>query len=566
MLWISRLKAVTVVQLMSIDVNHYYERSQVYADIFSDVFILLTPAVVFLTIFLLSFKNLKLTVKNMELKFHKMPDYVFWGLIPAVSVCANAWIAHNVIGATPRVFDGFNYWFQAKNISLGHFYSPAPPLPELFRFPFIIIKNSKWYGSVYPGFPLLLAPGVKFGIGWLVNPFLGGVTLSALFFMAKEILGKKLSKLLVILGLISPFFRMMNSIFMSHAAAILWITIATWMLWRWAERKNKVNLWTPFIAGIALGWIYLTRPQAGAVSMPAILIWSAFRVRWCGWRRLVVFIFPLLCAAVFLGVYNYQLTGDCLTNPRYFVDPGRSLGFGDDLGEPLPGGARSGHDWSRGFKNAGILVNLWNSEMFGWGSSGLVGWPLFLVLLVITRCYRKPETWIFFMSIFLNVFLYVFYFTPSPNFGPRYLAGIIPSTLVLSSMGFRELHRLIFKRHEVQYCHAGISILLLCLFLVTLLIAIPLQSIHYGILPPCLNREEIAEPSTPSIILIPPDLQCMNTFIWNSPALNGNIFLPQVDDEILKKLSSNFPGRSVYLLGTESGDSKKLTVKRLELK
>ncbi|MCD4655154.1 hypothetical protein K8T06_14630 [bacterium] len=556
------MRSGSLAQLADMDVSRYFERSAVYAELLSNVFVFLTPAALLLTIFLLTFRTFRCSVQKIESRWLNLPDWVFWGVVPVVSALVNAWVAYSVIGGVPRIFDAFNYWFQAKNFSLGQLYASAPPVPEFFRFPFIIIREGKWFGSVYPGFPLLLASGEKCGCSWLINPFLGGITLSLWFVMTKEILNTKLARLLVILGAFSPFFRMMNAIFMSHSAAILWVTLATWMFWRWAKMKNRISIWVPFIAGFALGWLYITRPQAGAVTMPALFLWTVFKVRWCGWRRLLVFIFPLVCAIVFLGVYNQNLTGDFRVNPRYFVDPGRSLGFGNDLGEPIPGGGRSGHDWVRGMRNAGILINLWNSEMFGWGAYGTIGWLTLLLVLVLFRCYRRPETWIFFSCVLLNISLYVFYFTPSPNFGPRYLSETIPATLILSVVRLREVHRILFRRFDLPGYHTGILTLICCLTIVSAAVTIPLQMTHYGILPECLDRSEIKEPNNPSIILIPEDLQRMNTFTWNSPDLSGNIFLPLRDANSMRNLRLAFPGHKFYCLERTSKGNEKYVLKR----
>lgn len=542
--------------LSAFDVDHYYERASAYASYLSVTFLLLTPAVLLLGALMVSFKPVTDGVHRMAAHWKLLPDFWFQYVLPLFFFLACAWTAHSVIGGVPRVFDAFNYWFQAKNFSVGQWYAPVPPVPEAFKFPFIIMREGRWYGSVYPGYPLLLAPGIKWNVDWLVNPAIGALSLSCIYLAVREVVNKPMARVAVVLGVFSPFFRMMNAIFMAHAPVILWVSLAVYSLWRWSKMKDETPRWIPLLAGVSLGWIYITRPQAGAVTMPFVLIAAAFRIRRLRRRHIIPFLIPLMIAVVFLGYYNHQLTGDYRINPRYYVDPGRRLGFGEDIGEPLEGGERSGHNWHRGLNNVITLWHLWNAEMYGWGAYGLIGWPALFILIVLIKRRNDAAAWVFSLSILLNFFLYIFYFTPSPNFGPRYISESIPATLIVTAMGLQELYKSI-ARHAEQRAALAFVILVTCLLaVVSLAVVVPLQTIHYGILPKARHRDAVPTAAPDALILIPREYMTMNIMTWNSPNLDGNIFVPLGDGNRLPALKKAFPERSFYRLSESSNPAQ----------
>ncbi len=549
---------------MSFGPEKYFERAAVYASHLQAIFIWLTPFALASAAFLLTFSTFKrLSVRLIE-GWNNLPDWIFKWAIPFVFTILSAWTAYSVIGGVPRIFDGFNYHFQARNFALGQLHAAAPPLPDLFRFPFIIIDGGRWYGSVYPGYSLLLAIGVRFGIDWMVNPVIGGLALLLMYFASREIYGERFARLVSVTGMLSPFFRMMSAIFMAHATAIIWVTLAMWMAFRWLKQGKKTTFMTLFWAGFALGWLYITRPQAGIVALLILFTYVLVKNRQSGWKQLFILALPLLFSIVFLAYYNDQLTGDYRINPRYFVDPERKLGFGDDLGEPLPGGRRSGHDLGRGLHNAALLLNLWNAEMLGWGSWGILGWMTIITICPIVLERKNPLHWILLSSILLNVGLYVFYYTASPNFGPRYLAEVIPASLILFASGLTAV-----SSREPGWCRyngkpVGLFIVTIILCLISGFVTVPLHRLHYGILPPMMARRAVPDPGKPSIILIPPQLYRMNIYTWNSPDLSGNIFLPlgKLSDEVedIQRIKEAFPNRSLYRLERTGTDTETLSL------
>ncbi len=469
-----------------------------------------------------------------------------------VSLIASSVTAVWMIGATPRVLDEFNYYFQAQNFSNLMLSAPAPPMPELFRFPFIIFHDGRWFGSVYPGFSLFLAAGLKLGIPWIINPVFSAVTVCVIYLLGREALTEQTGRVAAILTVFSPFHRMMGAIFMSHASATAWGALSVYLLWRHTRDRERRPIVVSVAAGCAIGVLYWIRPQsAGVVLLPMVpimasLIWN----RKVSVIRLIFLITPVVIAIVLLAGYNSALTGDGDVNPRYFIDPGRRLGFGDDIGEPLPGGGRSGHTILKGIRNVGILLNLWNSDLFGTGAIGLIGIPLLLTLAgVSTRCAKYHANWIMAGSLAINLCLYFFYYTPSPNFGPRYLAETIPASMILAAWGLLRLDR---NAHAISATFASLT-LVFCL-LISSATMLPIHTVHYGILPPTLERDRIPDMPGSAIYLIDRKDYCLNVFTWNQPDLRGDVFIVDPGDSRALELQRFFPEKALFRIELQGTD------------
>ncbi len=547
-------------------IGEYFTRADMYLAYMKTLFLFALPAVICLVWAMSRISRSSRAASRISHLLSEVPAIVFNLVLPLLFVCMAAVTAFKMLNGTPRIFDAFNYWFQAKNFSLGQLYAAVPPLPEYFQFPFIIMENGKWFGSVYPGYPLVLSLGVAVNCSWIVNPILGGLALFVLYRAGRDFVGENLARVAVILCFISPFFRMMAAIHMSHMAALLWILIGNWMLWRWATHRKNCRIWIPLLAGLALGFTYITRPQAGAVIILPFIIFALFNVRQFKWRQIAVFILPLIVFYGLILAYNHSLTGDVFTNPRYFVDPGRRLGFGEDIGEPLPGGSRSGHNFTKGLRNLETLITLWNSDMFGWGSWRWLGLSSLLLVLALMLPERKMIEILFAAGIVLNLSLYFFYFTPSPNFGPRYLAEAIPATIFLTVIGGNKLNRFLGKiTRSPDRAREFMTLCPIVLTLITAPVFLSLHQAHYGILPPILEKSALPTLDTeePAFILLSPGLYKMNVFTWNSPDLNGNVILRDEGEDQIRKLKTAFHDYSFYRVEEIPEHSGKLVLTRL---
>jgi 4-amino-4-deoxy-L-arabinose transferase-like glycosyltransferase len=541
-------------------IDDYGLRALLYREWMNWFFILAVPSVLIIAwIFSRTIpgKNVAQTINR---TLDTLPNWVFMIVLPVLFLGVAGITAHRMIGATPRVLDSFNYLFQAENFSRGQLYAQVPPVKDCFQFPFIIMQDGRWYGSVYPGFPFLLALGVLACIPWMVNPFLGGIGMMVVYLAGRKFFDESLARRAVLLLAVSPFYRMISSIFMSHVAAMLWALLSISLLWRWITEGRSARAVIPFLAAVALGFNYITRPQTAAVVVAPFLFLGFVRTakRKISMKHLAVFLFVLAVFYTGLSGYNRMLTGDPDINPRYAVDPGRRLGFGRDIGETLPGGVRGGHSLSKGFKNVEILLNLWNSDMFGWGASSILGICFVMVWCALILPNHKMIEWLLGVGIGCNCLLYIFYFTPSPNFGPRYLSGIIPATVLLTVSGARKLVQAVSRR---GWDLAGINREFVTLSTLLLVIGaavfvLPVHTYHYGQLPPMTARNSVPQFSQDEniLVLIPDEFYTLNIFTWNSPDLDGIIFLRNPGAELVAELRRAFPDRCFFLVDGYDSD------------
>ncbi|MDX1417761.1 MAG: hypothetical protein R3293_26405, partial [Candidatus Promineifilaceae bacterium] len=127
-------------------------------------------------------------------------------LVLALAACgAAAIIAALILERMPHVQDSLTYLFQAQLLAQGRLWADAPPLPEFFEHEFLAVSDGRWFGQYPPGFPFLLAIGVRLGQPWLINPILAGLTLVLLYLLGRALFGRSTGFIAAVLALTSPF-------------------------------------------------------------------------------------------------------------------------------------------------------------------------------------------------------------------------------------------------------------------------------------------------------------------------------------------------------------------------
>jgi hypothetical protein len=451
-----------------------------------------------------------------------------------------------VLRGTPAVADGFNYYFQAKNFLAGQASAPVPPAAEYFRILFVMQYHGRWFGSSYPGYPALLALGLALGAPGLVSPLLAAVALWLAVRLALLEHGRREAGLVALLAMLSPFFVAVSSLFMAHGTALFSVMLAIYG-YRRALRAERPGPWLWASAGgVLLG--LCSRPQAIlAVGLPFGLqgLWAVIR-RHRALRWVVPFLVAGVLAAGVLGLYNMGTTGDPFDNPRYRVSPERRLGFGADVGVPNPWHPTPGHTLGRGLWNTGLNLSLLNADLLGWGGGFPLGLTLVLALIPVLWRERRRVDLLFFAGFLVNVLLYVGYYTPSPNFGPRYYYESIPFLLILVSRGILVLWDGA-RRAGHEALAAGIPLGLSLLVVQALVVHLPRHLVHYSAsLPPVVQRGEIEglDDLDRAIVLTDFEQFRSGVFLWNDPNLRGPvIFAAAPRDGDLSRLRAAFPDR-----------------------
>ena len=144
-----------------------------------------------------------------------------WALAAGgVTTVVAAILSAVVFGRIPHVQDSIAQLFQARIFAGGRLWAPAPPLPDFFGAAHMILRDGRWFSQYPPGHALLLVPGVWLGVPWLVNPVLGGLAVSGIYFLARELFDRATARVSALLAVLSPFLLLMSAEFMSHAGAL----------------------------------------------------------------------------------------------------------------------------------------------------------------------------------------------------------------------------------------------------------------------------------------------------------------------------------------------------------
>ena len=98
-----------------------------------------------------------------------------WG-VAAWVVVVTALVSWFVMEGVPHIDDSISYLFQAKYLSTGQLFLPAPPDSASFHVAETIVDGPRWFGYAFPGWPAVLALGALVGLPWLVNPLIAGLT------------------------------------------------------------------------------------------------------------------------------------------------------------------------------------------------------------------------------------------------------------------------------------------------------------------------------------------------------------------------------------------------------
>ncbi len=364
--------------------------------------------------------------------------------------CASVWVvlvsallSSSVFERVPHIPDAVMYLFQAKYFAYGHLYLPSPPDASAFEVPITINDGEKWYGIGQPGWPAILAIGVRLGVPWLVNPVLGGLTVLLVYALVRRLYDRKVAHAAVLLVAVSPWFLFMSASFMTHPLTVAW-TLGSLVAIQ-ISSDTKSTLWGA-LSGACLGGLLLTRPFEGVLLSVPIGLW-AMGLETARIPRRSVMAFGL--AVVLVGglnlPYNWALTG----RPTYFpitkytdeawYRGANRLGFGQDVGnfgwnhlDPLPG-----HGLLDVLINANQNLYMTNVELFGWGF-GSLGLAL---LLVVWRRWTRAD-WLMLSMIVAIIGGYSFYwFSGGPDFGARYWYLILIPLVVLTVRGIQELQR-----------------------------------------------------------------------------------------------------------------------------
>lgn len=387
-----------------------------------------------------------------------------------------------VFERVPHIDDSVSNLFQAKYLSAGHLYLPAPPDSASFHVAETIVDGPRWFGYGFPGWPAVLAIGAFFGLPWLVNPLLGGVAVLLTHRLIQSLYERGTANAAVALLCLSPWLIFTSGSFMGHPVSLVWGLTALVAVDR--ERQRHTGAWG-VVAGAAIGALFLTRPiealLVGGVAFVWMLGWrSGERGRF---RSAAAFAASAAGIGVLVFMYNAALTGDPMYAPQMmWTDrtwgPGVDrLGFGPSIGipvwtniDPLPG-----HGLADVVLNANKNFFMANFELFGWACGSLLLAGLFVLFLPKGRA-----DWLMIALVGAVIMGHsAYWFSGGPDLGPRYWYQALIPLVALTVRGAQAVAQRVQTRDSVGSLRIGIFVAAACVSAVVTVLPWRSATKHY---------------------------------------------------------------------------------------
>jgi 4-amino-4-deoxy-L-arabinose transferase-like glycosyltransferase len=349
-----------------------------------------------------------------------------------IVVCVAAFVVTALVSTfaferLPHLEDEVAYLFQAKTVALGRLTVPSPGQPDSFWTPFVLDHQGQRFGKYPPGWPVVLALGVRAGVAWLVNPLLAAIALYLVYRLGRTLYDGRVGLLAAALGLTSPLFLVLSGSFLSHLITMVWLLLfSLWFIWT-ARGKSR---WYALGAGVVLGLVFLTRSLTAVAYALPFAIYSLVQIlrrRQDHWSSYVIVALGGALVAALLPVYQWAVTGDPWLNPYVLWWPYDRIGFGPSIGA-MPGGHSPFYAWI----NLKQDLSRAATDVLGW--PGLSWLPLLLGLALRPR---RARDWALLAPFFCLVVAYLFYWIGSPArlWGPRYYFEGFAGLWLLASVG-----------------------------------------------------------------------------------------------------------------------------------
>ena len=472
-------------------------------------------------------------------------------LLAIASFAGSAALCRGVLDPWPHVSDEVSYWFQARAFAAGRSSLTAPDadLQGFFPAEWVVADHGRWFSVFPPGWPLLLAIGVKLGVPWLVNPALGALALLVIDRLVLRLAGEAKALAATILCASSPFFLFMGASFMSHPASLLFTALSTLLLFEGASTGRRM----PFVlSGCCSGLALLVRP------LDAVSLWAAsaayLALRHRTKEKLLGTCLSALgpaAGAVVYVLYNHALSDRWLVPLFQLTSPHNRLGFGADVGLPWSGFSSPGHNPWRAALNLNFNLAVLSADLFGWPISSLCP-ALWLV------CFGRlslPHRWAAAAALGLAL-AYALYWYHGVCFGARFYFDALPALLVLTVEGLGQARAALATRWEdvaARRALATLAAFVVACFVFSATVYVPIVSFFE----PYHNQWNVdgeladfvaARSIKSGIVFVGPTLyDYERALLWNAlePGAGDVIYAFErgADDEALVR---RFPGRPVF--------------------
>ena len=474
-------------------------------------------------------------------------------MLAAWAVLASVVLSRWVFQAVPHVPDEVAYWFQAKYLAAGHLWLPPPVDAGAFELPHVANIGGKWYSIFPPGWPAVLALGIATHAATLLNPVLAGLTILVLHPWLRRLYGLATANVACALLALSPMFLLMSAGLMAHPLSAFCFVCAGALVHRAWRTRSIVSA---MLAGVALGWLTLTRTYEGMLMCLAFGVYGLTRWRWLRSERLVLVSLAVPIGAVAVGAlmlpYQQALTGSALRDPitlyfdTVFYPHSNRLGFGPDIANFGWGtDFMPGHSPLEAVLNAqldGVLINV---ELFGWAIGSIA--PICLYAMWRRRLFN-PEDALFIAIPTVVVIGQGLYWYAGADYGARYWYQVLIPCCVLAA---KALSSTSVPMPRMASAALVLSLIGVCIF-------VPWRAatkyLGYRGMNDSVVRLLRECPMSNGLVLVrdamgdAPFGVYAAAAVLNRPDFSGSapVFARAVSADVTRKLEAAFPGRPVW--------------------
>ncbi|WP_171230514.1 glycosyltransferase family 39 protein [Ruegeria sp. HKCCA4008] len=489
-----------------------------------------------------------------------MPRIPVGGLV-LFATLASAVLAWAAFDRVPHVEDELAYLFQARTFAAGTFWSPAPPelAQPALEYYLLDVRGDKWLGVPAQGWAVVLSLGVLIGEPWVINPILTGVAVWLAHDIVRRAVSRERADMVALLMATSPWVLAVGATLMNHALMLVTILLAWWCLLRAGEAPARRAVLLAFVAGLALGWGFVTRPLDGLIVGGLTGLWLMRRLPGGVGQVLACGVGGILSGgAIFL--FNSAITGDPFLTAqadylsRLWPDTQNAFGFGENVGPPVQSwGALDiwvGHSPAEAVLNLINAIASLNLELLGWTFGSLV--PIWIVFVWGKKLTGFDRAMLVVFAALVAV-LFFYWFTGTFYLGPRYWHTALLPALVLSAAGIEAIHDRLPEQHRGRlYC----VVLLLCAVSVVSFTSWRGVSKYdgYGGYTGDIRRQVEATDLGNALVFVSTEGDIGSALYLNDPFLPPDkpIFLRDMGPEQNIAIIAAFPGREVvYLTDTE---------------
>ena len=407
------------------------------------------------------------------------------GLVAIWVTLLAAAASYGVLERVPHIDDSVSYLFQAKYFAAGHLYLPPPPDAESFRMDLTVIRDGKWFGYAFPGWPALLAIGVLAGVPWLVNPVLAGILILLGHAWVRRRCDRGTANVAVLLLAASSWLIFTSAEFMAHPLTAVLALLALLAFDRATERGPRW-VWWAAVAGAATGALMLTRSFDGILLVAALGLTALIDRRVLrSWPAIATTGLVAAAVGALILPYNRVVTGratypahEAWADGRY--GPGVDvLGFGKDVGirlwpnlDPLPG-----HGPADVVLNLNKNLFMVNVDLFGWATGSLI----FVWFVFALGRWRRSDVILLTLPAVYVVGYSAFWFSGGPDLGARYWYPILVPLAALSARGAQMLSAELHAHGALAHASARVGAFIVAATVSAALLMLPWRATtkHY---------------------------------------------------------------------------------------